>query len=120
MEVLRLATAACERVAGDDVSELRPRAQQHDHVQAEAAADLPLDRAAQPRGAADGAAEHDVAALQVRRHVLRAHPGEEVAQVGHRDPVSRAEVDPAQKCGVDVCTAPRHGPQDRTRGASSR
>jgi hypothetical protein len=43
------------------------------------------------------AAQHDVAALHVGAHVVVPRVDQLAAQVGHRDPPARAEVDPAQQ-----------------------
>ena len=92
MELLRLARLLRERVARDQAVELGRAPNQDGDVEAEVALDPRLDRAR-----VDVLGEHDVAALDMGGHVLGAEAGEEVAEVGHRDLVPRAEVDSAQQ-----------------------
>src|SRR6266536_3338286 len=91
---LRVLRDLAERVALDDLGELGARAGDNGDVEAEARCDLPL---ALPGNAAwlRRAREHDVAALEIRLDVAEACFLERLAKLRHRDPVARAEVDPA-------------------------
>src|SRR5262245_49262618 len=96
---LRVPRRVAERVSLHDLRELVARP--HDHVDGEAEAALDLLLATARDGLRRGAArEHDVAALYVRPHVAEAGALEKLAEVGHRDPPRRAEVDAAQEDDV--------------------
>src|SRR5438874_1118026 len=96
---LRVGRIAAVRVPPDDRRELGFRAQDDRDLQAEALGDHALDLAANTLrfGAA---LEDDVAALQVRLHLAEAGLLERRAQLRHRDPVARADVDPAEQSHV--------------------
>ena len=87
------------RVPPDDGRELGFRAHDDRDLQAESLGDHPLDLAANVLRLG-ATLEDDVATLQVRLHLaeaglLQGHP-----QLRHRDPVARADVDPAEEDDV--------------------
>ena len=69
---------------------------EHAHLDAELALDRPLDACAHT-GRIAVAAEHDVAALEVRGHLLAPERLVEGAEPGHRHEVVATDVDPAQQ-----------------------
>src|SRR5258705_282602 len=83
-------------IAPRDLRELVARAYHHLDLQSETLADqAPAALRELCRG--DVARQHDVAALQIRAHILEARAAQQLAQLRHRDAVVGTQVDAAQE-----------------------
>ena len=84
-----------KRVAGDHTGELGARPDDHLDLESEPGLELSLELSGEALGR-KAAREDDVAALEVRAHVLVAMAGEQLAQVCHADAPATGQVDPTK------------------------
>jgi hypothetical protein len=93
---LRILRNLPERIPLHDLRKLRMRARDDSDVEPEGFLDQLLAFSCRRVGLC-AAREHDVAALELRPHVVEALTGQKLAQVGHGDPVARSKVDAAEQ-----------------------
>src|SRR5947208_2016831 len=93
---LRVLRNLAERIALDDLGKLRACPHDNGDVEIELRRDLALTLPRHTRGLRR-TREQNVAALEIRLHVLVAHFLERLAKLRHRDPVSGPDVDSAQE-----------------------
>jgi hypothetical protein len=93
---LRVSDYSAERVSLDDLGQLVARPHDDVDIEPEPIRDHPLAVARNLLGGG-GAREHDVAALEVGPNVVVDRVRERLAELRHRDPVARSEVDAAQE-----------------------